>query len=1200
MFYPFRLICTNMKKTFFAVVSCLLALSVNAQEWVGVSKNASTKIQETLVSSSEKKIVVDVEIGGFYKKTVRTQQGEALIISGEGMAYMPEKGAPNLPMYPISMIVGDEAEMEVSIVKSQYVDFENIEVAPSKGNFSRQINPDDVPYVYGDMYQKDAFYPARQAELGEPYILRDFRGQNMMVYPYAYNPVTKTLRVYTYLRIEANKVSDNGVNKKLNRKRSNVVDPEVNASYKRRFINYPSKERYAFLEDEGEMLIVCADKYMAAVESLVEWKNISGRPTTMVAVSKTGSDLKSYVQKYYNENPEFTYLLLVGEHSDIPAQSMSGGRSDVYYGMLDGNDEYEEVFVGRLSVNSMSDAVNQVNKIIYYERDIDESATWLTRASGIAADEGEGHYGEIDYQHMDFIRDTLLHYTYTDISRYYANVNNPVAPQMIVDYSKGLGLINYCNHGTPTSWAVASFSTEEVHRLTNDNKWPIVWSVACNNGEFDFDECFGEAWMRAVNPATGASTGAIGGMFSWISQPWQPPMYGQDEMNAILTEWRDGYKHTLGGASCNGSMYMMDMDPSEGPRTHNTWILFGDPSLMVRTEAPKSMDVNVPQKELFIGMTSLNVNAQTEYGIATLSLNGKAIASAPVVDGVAALTFDPLIKEETAKLVVIGYNKVTEIKEFNVEPADRPYLVYDGHQFSDDNQKLEYGESVNISMDIKNIGLQPTENVTVKLSTSSKYVTITKDNAQISSVKAEEKISLKDAFTVFVKPNVPNETKIEFIVTCSNGKETWETSFYAYAYAPVLAINNISMEVGKIIQPGASSTLTVEFANVGGAPAYDVIAEVFSSSSDVTFENTSVMTEEVLVGETYTASMDFSVASSITIGSVYDILCTVNSDHSVGKKSYEMKVGLMGDNFETGDFSANDWKIETNSNGKGTWVIDSLNAYEGKYCVKSDKVSNNQYAKLKVQIEVLEDGPLSFYLRTSSEGGYDFLEFYINSLIDQKWSGVRDYWEVYTKKMKKGTYALEWRYKKDSSGSEGEDRAYLDDISFPPVSVVTMLEAVKGLTYNIQDENLTLTWNEVENAEDYIVRRDGEIVATQNATSFNESVVNGIVTYTVVARNGNNYSAPAFIVVDSNVKSPENIVKVESKKVSLYPNPTSGMLYIELDNSFDAVVYNYQGQVVMREYNNDGQMNLSALSAGIYFVEIRDGNNVMIEKVIVK
>ena len=212
--------------------------------------------------------------------------------------------------------------------------------------------------------------------------------------------------------------------------------------------------------------------------------------------------------------------------------------------------------VGRLPVNSVSDAVNQVNKIIYYERDIDEKATWLNKAAGIAAKEGQGHYEEIDFEHMDFIRDTLLNYTYTEVSQYYANINNPIAPQMVTDFSKGLGLINYCNHGTPESWAVANFSTTEVHRLTNDNMLPFIWSVACNNGQFEYDECFGEAWMRATNPATGALTGAIGGMFSWISQPWIPPMYGQDEMVAILTEWRDGYKHTLGGASLNGNMFM--------------------------------------------------------------------------------------------------------------------------------------------------------------------------------------------------------------------------------------------------------------------------------------------------------------------------------------------------------------------------------------------------------------------------------------------------------------------------------------------------------------------------------------------------------------------------------------------------------------------------------------------------------------------
>ena len=79
-----------------------------------------------------------------------------------------------------------------------------------------------------------------------------------------------------------------------------------------------------------------------------------------------------------------------------------------------------------------------------------------------------------------------------------------------------------------------------------------------------------------------------------------------------------------------------------------------------------------------------------------------------------------------------------------------------------------------------------------------------------------------------------------------------------------------------------------------------------------------------------------------------------------------------------------------------------------------------------------------------------------------------------------------------------------------------------------------------------------------------------------------------------------SVITIEDKEISLYPNPTTGIVYIKLDNAFDAVVYNYQGQVVKREYDNEGQLDLSNLSTGVYFVEIRDGQNVMIEKVIVK
>ena len=82
---------------------------------------------------------------------------------------------------------------------------------------------------------------------------------------------------------------------------------------------------------------------------------------------------------------------------------------------------------------------------------------------------------------------------------------------------------------------MGDFDTQCVHNLTNDYMLPFIWTSSCRNGQFDVDECFAESWMLAVNPTTIAPTGAIGGMFSWISQPWLPPMYGLDEMIAILT-----------------------------------------------------------------------------------------------------------------------------------------------------------------------------------------------------------------------------------------------------------------------------------------------------------------------------------------------------------------------------------------------------------------------------------------------------------------------------------------------------------------------------------------------------------------------------------------------------------------------------------------------------------------------------------------
>ncbi len=1187
-----------MKKLFLFVAMFLLASTLGyAQEWVGVSKNTPVRIQETLVSSSEEEIVVDVKVGGFYSETVKTPNGKQIIVSGEDMAAMLTKGAPNLPMYPISMIIGDNAEMEAVVVKSNYVDFKNIEVAPSKGNFSRKINPDDVEYVYGEMYQQDAFYPASQASLEKPYILRDFRAQNLMVYPYAYNPVTKTLRVYTELRIAVKKISDNGENKKSAR-RSNVItlDSETKMSYERRFINFSNQSKYDFLIEEGEMLIVCVDEYMDALQKLVDWKNISGRPTTMVPVSETGTTtaLKNYIEDYYEQHPNLKYILLVGEHNNLPGMTGyiytdGAARSDNAYAMLEGNDYYEEAFVGRLSVNSIQDATNQVNKIIHYERDIDETATWLSRAVGIAAKEGQGHYGEIDYEHMDLIRDTLLNYTYTEMSQHYAYINNPTAANMIADFNVGASIANYCNHGQPDGWAVASFSNAHVHQLTNDYKLPFIWSVACNNGEFSYQECFAEAWMRATNPSTEAPTGAIGGMFSWISQPWQPPMYGQDEMVTILAEYREGYKHTLGGSSLNGNMYVLDMCPEDMGETHNSWILFGDPSMIVRTEGPKKMDVTANPSTLLIGNTTLKINADTEFGIATLSQDGVVLASAYIENGEAELTYPALTTVGTAQIVVIGFNKVTEIMDIDVIPSEGAFLIIDSYELNQEDGQMDYNEVINLSVDVKNVGSEQTSNVEVTLSSDSEYVVISDNTATIASLEGNEIFTLDKEFTFNVLPNVPNNEKISFKLVCSNDEETWESTFKITANAPILSSTNVEVE-GDFVA-GGNATLNITFVNEGNSTAYDIITELLSVSPDITIDNTIIETAELAVGETYNLTAELSFDSTIENGSVYEIVYSATAGFTYYTSSLNVNIGKITDDFETGDFSKYPYTF-----GGTDWVINTQNAYEGSYCAKSGVISDNGYSKLKLQIEVLTDGEISFYVKVSSEATYDNLYFIIDNVQKAEWSGEED-WKLVSFPISKGTHNLEWRYLKDYAIGGGQDCAWIDMITFPPVSVVKAINPVENLNAVAENSTITLTWDALSGADEYIIRRDGEQIASQTETTFSETLGAGIYTYSVIARNGDIYSIPAFAAV---MIGDVDVYEIEISDVNVYPNPTTGILNVEIDTDFDAVVYNYQGQVVMRSHNNNGQIDMSGLASGVYFVQIKTDNSIMIEKVVMK
>ena len=678
-----------MKKGFILSLLLAAALSLFAQQaapqWNRVLSDTPESYRIQLVSSTEQSIQVNIQVPGFYTATVTTPRGEAKIITMPKAVSTAHAGEPDMPMTGIPVLIGDKARMSIHIVDAQYRDFEGIEVAPSKGDFPRTINPEDVPYTYGECYNRDAFFPANNIGLYEPYIIRDFRGQNMVVYPFAYNPATKTLRVYYNMTVEMYKVDDHG-NNTIESRRSNVVkmDPDFKSVYQRHFINYEAAtNRYTPLDEEGDLLIICYDNFISSMTDFVNWKKTRGVNTTIVGTSTAGSSytaIKNYIQSQYNANNNLTHVLLVGDVAQIPGYSYSGGGSsysglgDNAYGQIVGSDYYNDVFIGRFSASTAARVTTQCNRVITYERDLTTSASWLQVGQGIAKKEGgSGHNGEDDYQHMDVIRTDLMNYGYSPVYQRYANLSGytATAAQISADINSGVGIINYCNHGAETMWGVASYSVSHVNALTNENKLPFIWSVACLVGKYDHSsDCFAEAWMNATNNSN--PTGAIGTLMSYISQPWIPPMWAQDECVDILAGLSSsgGTKHTWGGVSINGLFGIFDNYGTDQSAvgTYQAWILYGDPSMLIRTKTPQAMTVT-HAGSITLGATSYAVTVSNGNGaVATITdANHNILGKATVSNGTASISINGTLTPDTElTLCVFGYNKVTYLGTINV------------------------------------------------------------------------------------------------------------------------------------------------------------------------------------------------------------------------------------------------------------------------------------------------------------------------------------------------------------------------------------------------------------------------------------------------------------------------------------------------------------------------------------------------------
>jgi len=1034
-----------MKNLLFTVIFIFITFSGITQNFIGINENSDNLLSIKLDKSDIKTTTFRVSINGFYLNEVATPSGNAFTVQIDGASPILTLGEPDLPKVSVPLIIPDIDRMEVKVISTSYKDYTMIDIAPSKGNITRDIDPDGIPYNSGPSYMKNQFFPLNNATLEDPYIIRDYRAQTAKIFPFQYNPVTKTLRVHYEMQIEVRSIDQNGVNKYVRNSQFTKVDADFDRIYSRQFINY-GNSKYTPLAEQGKMLIICYDNFMQAMQPFVEWKNTIGIPTQMVSKTTAGNTaaaIKTYVANYYNTNG-LTFLLLVGDAAQIPTNNLSSGHSDNAYGYITGNDKYQEIFVGRFSAENTDHVNTMVQRTINYEKTPNTTAGIYNNVIGIASNQGPGDDNEYDYQHVRNMQTKLINFTYTDRVELFEGsqggldaTGNPTAAMLTTELNAGSGCILYTGHGSETTFVTTGFSNTNINNLSNQNKLPFIWSVACVNGDFVSNTCFAEAWLRAGS-GTNDPKGAVATLMSTINQSWNPPMAGQDEMVDILTEsYPANIKRTFGGLSVNGFFKMNDEYTSQGYEITDTWTIFGDPSLMVRTDNPAVMTVT-HAPSVILGASSLQVNCNVDGAFAVLTINNQIIGTAYANSGMANISFPALTTTDSIVIAVTAFNYIPYLGDIGVIPANGPHVSLKSHTISDpsgnNNGKADYGEDIELNVVLENSGSSDALSVDAVLSTTDTNVTITKSTHSWGTIAAGSQLLQNSAYNVSIADNAPDNHSVIFYITMQdNAGGNWTNNFSIIIQAPKLHAGNISVNDaggnnnGRL-DPGENVTISIISMNNGQADALNTTGILSSANPNITITNPIYSFGNLNTGNSVAATFDVTVNASATAGSIADFNYILSSGNYSDIENYNLVIGLVDEDWETGGFNKFNWV----QGGNKPWTTTTVLPYEGVYSAKSGSISHLQASSISVTMNISFDDSISFYRKVSSEQNYDFLKFYIDNVEQQSWSGEIA-WGRAAFPVAQGNHTFKWTYSKDVYYSSGSDCAWVDYILFPPV-----------------------------------------------------------------------------------------------------------------------------------------------------------------------
>ena len=468
-------------------------------------------------------------------------------IDGFGLRDAP--GGYATPFRVDAFAVPEGCTAVVETVDSAFVDYD-CRLAPARRIPEKGTAAEGVVKEGGQNASQGGFYPRKVAVAawrGSVYRGREIC--NVVVNPVQYDAAANKARAYSKITYKVRFVPKAGARAMAGAPATKPVILPADNMLGNTTLNGASAKAgdmavkatgVAAGDDTRDYLIISVDKYAEAVDRFAEWKELLGFRVHKVLKGSWNSDaVKAEVEKAYAENPALYYLLIVGDHDDVPGQYMehhaddgdfSVHYTDLYYGCMDGEgDETPDIYRGRLSVSSPDEAATVVDKIIgyekrpptdagFYERGVN-CADYLDNDNGVADDYEDRRYVQTAEeiraymlgQGKDVERVYSTNYEITPKywNRNYFSFGEPIPEDMLKPafawdgnegdirraINGGVFYVLHRDHGLVDCWENPYFSVKHVDMLQNGDLLPVVFCVNCDNGAFQAD-CLAERFLR--------------------------------------------------------------------------------------------------------------------------------------------------------------------------------------------------------------------------------------------------------------------------------------------------------------------------------------------------------------------------------------------------------------------------------------------------------------------------------------------------------------------------------------------------------------------------------------------------------------------------------------------------------------------------------------------------------------------------------